>query len=254
MNIEVQLAWVLSVLLLSVRIGVFFFNTPLDALGYTPAKVKLLIILGLSSAIVTGLDIQLDSVPSGAWQLVGVVFNEMVIGLAMVLAVYALFAALSIAGRILDFQSGFGAANLFNPATNNQDPLIGTVFVMAGAVWFFLSDTYLLVIKALALTIEVWPPGKGMSLTDLDAPLYVMGMMFSYGILVAAPVLIVLYLVDTGVAVMARSMPQINVYFLFLPLKIGVTLVLTGFTLRYLAPVLEQMSSMMESYWLKLMT
>lgn len=254
MDISIQLAWVLSVLLLSLRVGVFFFNTPFDAMGYVPTQVKLFVVLGLSAVLVTGLNIHVKAVPVSGWQYAIAAANELIIGLAMALGVHGLFAALNVAGRILDFQSGFGAANLFNPATNNMDPLIGTVLVLAGAVWFFLSDTYILVIRALSVSFEVWPPGGSILAVDWRAPVYIASFVFSYGILVAAPVLVVLYLIDTSVAVMARTMPQINVYFLFLPLKICLTLVLSGASLRYLSPVLEHMARNMDGYWLKLMS
>ena len=76
---------------------------------------------------------------------------------------------------------------------------------------------------------------------------------YVYGVIIAAPVIGVLMLLDTGIAVMGRTMPQMNVYFLFLPLKIGAALILTAASLRYLSPVLERLFLTVFEYWQRLL-
>lgn len=249
MSIALESVWVLTVLLVSIRIGLFFFNTPFDMLGYMPARVKLLVVLVLSATLVTLLDVSIDSPPVSIVELVAMAAAELVVGLVMVTGLTGVFTALHVAGRLLDFQAGFGAASLFNSATRNQQPLIGTVLILLGVMWFYLAGAHHYVIKAIALSLQVISPGTGIDSLPIDGVVKIFSVMFAYGMLLAAPVLIVLYLIDTTVAVMARTMPQMNVYFLFLPVKILVALVMTGLMIRFVAPIMESLFMQLGNYW-----
>ena len=154
-----------------------------------------------------------------------------------------------VAGKLIDFQAGFGAAQILNPSTNAASPLIGTALSLFAVVLFFVSNAYQLAIRGIARSLTVSPPGSALSGLNLVVIVKQFGLTYIYGIIIAAPVVGTLLLIDTGIAVMGRSMPQMNVYFLFLPLKIGVALILTAIAVRYLSPVLEQLFLTSFRYW-----
>lgn len=249
MAFTIDRIWLLSVLLVSIRLGWFFFSTPLGLLGFLPTRIKLYMVVVLSAVLVSFMDVTPLNMPQNVIELALMGLNELVLGFVLVLGLYLAFAAFNVGGRILDFQSGFASANLFNPGTNSQEPLLGTVITLTAAVWFFWAGGHHYILKMLAVSLQVVPIGQPIGDLFLPSIVKQLGVMFGYALVLISPVLVVLFLMDTSIAVMSRSMPQMNVYFLFLPLKLGVSLVLTGMTLRYMTPVLERLMLKVLQYW-----
>ena len=249
MNIEFETSWIISVLLVSIRLAVLMFATPLDGMGRVPTKVRIYFTLGMSALLVNVVGVEVIEMPNGLTQLIIMAMNEFIVGLALAFGIYAAFAAFHVGGRLLDFQTGFGAANVLNPVDNTQSPVIGTLLVMLAALVFFLLDLHHLWLRGIAYSLEVVPIGTRFHGLNIDLIVAQFGKVFVYGLVVAAPVVIGLLLVDVGVAVMARTMPQMNVYFLFLPLKIFLGLTLLALSLRYMLPLIETILKNIFVYW-----
>jgi flagellar biosynthetic protein FliR len=145
--------------------------------------------------------------------------REAAFGLAFGFGFMVAYAATQIAGRALDVQIGFGAASILNPATQGLAPLIGSVFGMMMVVVFLALDGHHILIRALAASIAGMPPGGGASL-DLGLVIEQSGVMFAFGLALAAPVMFMLWLTDVAMAIFARSMPQLNVFVLSFAIKI----------------------------------
>jgi len=121
-------------------------------------------------------------------------------------------------------QLGFGVAALIDPATKAQVPLLGTLLYMAAVIGFFAIDGHHLVLRALSYSLQHLPPGTPYSAINIGAAVDTIRCDVLLAVAISAPVIFLLLLVDAALAVMARSMPQMNVFFLSLPLKILVGL------------------------------
>ncbi|WP_158643449.1 flagellar biosynthetic protein FliR [Ketobacter alkanivorans] len=254
MNISVEINAILTVLLLATRMGVLMFATPIDAFGRVPSQVKLYLVLALAFLLVYAIQIPLVEAPASAFG-VGLMFvKEVTLGLVMAFGMYTAFAAFMVAGRLLDFQSGFGAANLFNPTTNDQNPLLGTLLSLFATLIFFLSDFHHLLVKGIVYSISMSPLGEGLSTLSVSEIVSQFGVTFTNGVILVAPVVGLMLFVDAGIAVMSRTMPQMNVYFLFLPLKVGLGLVLLAVTLPYMFPLIERTIDTSFRFWQQALT
>lgn len=249
MDIVFDATWIVTLLLVSLRLAMLFFITPLDAAGRVPTRVKLLVCIGLSLMLVMALDLEIDAMPATILDLAIAAANEALIGLILAFGFYCAFGAVAIGGQLLDFQGGFGAANILNPAANTSDSLFGTVFALLLVLIFFSVDGQTYLMRSLARSLQIIPPGHSLPAFPFEVILRQFGLMFTFGIALAAPVIAALLLVDTAVGIMARSMPQLNVYFLFLPVKLALVLVLTAGSLRFVQPWLERLFSSLFIYW-----
>jgi len=249
MHFDIDIAWLLAVGLISIRLGVLFFATPFDAMGRLPTKIRVFATLLLSVFFVSVSPPLSLVVPASAVELVAMGLQELLVGLVMAFGFYCVFGSIMVAGKLMDFQAGFGAAQILNPATNAANPLYGTVLSLFAVAIFYASNAYQLALRGIAWSIAVSPPGTGLAVLPIGSIVRQFGLTYIYGITLAAPIVGVLLLLDTGVAVMGRTMPQMNVYFLFLPLKIGVAFVLVIIALRYISPVLERMFVHLFQYW-----
>lgn len=222
MDISLDTGGIVAFMLVSLRLAVVMFATPMDAFGKVPTQVRLFWTLGFGFLLTAGMErgtIQAAYALANATDLAVAALHEVMIGSMLAFGLYTAFGAVQLAGRLMDFQAGFGAATLFDPTTNEQAPLLGTLLVMLAAVVFFTTGMHHLMLKGIMYSFEVRPVGNTLATLALSDVVRQFGQMFTLGIMVAAPVIGILMLVDAGVAIMSKSMPQMNVYFLFLPLK-----------------------------------
>lgn len=211
----------------------------LSPLRWAPAQVRIVLALGLAWLTVLAMP---AAQWTGAWQhplgWIAAALSELAIGLVFGLVILVPQASLHMAGWLVDVQAGLSAVTLFNPgAEGDMQSPIGTALTLLGTVLFFMLDLHLDFYRMLVASVQVLPVGQGGAHLDLDALFGLLGSSFLLGLMVIAPVMLGLFAVDVGVAYASRSMPQANIYFLVLPLKIMIALLLLAATLP-LVPML----------------
>lgn len=249
MEVSAEVAWVTAVLLVSIRISALFLLTPLFAVAQVPVRVRVILTLAMAVLMVASLDLRSIMVPLNLAQFFSAAIVEFVLGAMLAFGVYAAFAAFLLGGRIIDMQMGFGVASLIDPATRSQAPLLGTVLNLVAVMVFFAIDGHHLIIRGLAFSLSQIPPGSPMPEIKMAALLAQFGGMFTYGLAIVAPVVFTLLLLDAGLGVMARTMPQMNVFIVSLPIKIMVGLIILAISMRYLSPVMKNVFQSMFGYW-----
>jgi len=249
MDIRIDMAWMLTTLLTSVRIGSLLILNPLFSLAQIPARIKILFIVALSYVLVSGLGVPSVNVPISMSNVITSVLYELVLGAMLGFGMFTIFAAFLFGGRILDIQMGFGVASLIDPATRTSTPMIGTVLNLMAVFAFFLINGHHMMIRGLAYSLEKIPPGSVFTLPDISVLVMQFGLMFTYGVMIIAPVMITILMVDVGMAIAARTMPQVNMFIVGLPLKIFVGLTVLAMSMEYMAPLLQKMFGSIFTYW-----
>jgi flagellar biosynthesis protein FliR len=219
--------WIITWLLASLRFAPLFMIPSVTPFAWAPAQIRSVLVLALGAAVVSTMPHVLP-VPSMAWAATG----ELVVGGCLALAVVIPMAALGNAAKLLDVQAGLASASLFNPALQSNDSIFGTFFSLAGMQVFFGLGFDLLVLRALVASARLAPVGAAARLPDAEAVLAMVGVQFLLGLMVVAPVVLGLFAIDLAVAYASRSMPQANVYFLALPVKVGIAFLLLATTVH----------------------
>ena len=249
MKIEIASALILAVLLLSIRLSALLLLSPLFSVAQLPARVRVLFVISLATVLTLALQPSLQAMPDTFAELLLAAINELLLGAALAFGVFAAFGAFMFGGRLLDFQMGFGVAALIDPATSNQSPLIGTALNMMAVATFFLLNGHHLLIRGIAYGLDRVPLGASLTTLSIDAMVIQFGLMFVYGVAVVAPALVALLLVDAGMAIAARTMPQVNMFIVGLPIKIFVGLLLLALSLNHMGPLLERIFESIFRYW-----
>ena len=254
MRALIDLPWLLTTVLIALRLGTALALTPLLAFGSVPATFRVLFVFGLAVLLgaATGTGRAAGVEELGAFA--GMALSEAMLGALLAFAILAAFGAFQLAGRLLDLQLGFGVATLIDPATRGHAPLLGTLLWMAAVVLFFAIDGHHAVLRAFALSLQSLPPGTPLGELELAPVAAQFGAMFSFALAIAAPVVLVLLLVDTVVAVMARTMPQMNIFFLSLPLKVLVGLFTLALAIVYFGPVARRCFETIFDMWAGVLT
>ncbi len=154
-------------------------------------------------------------------------FKEAAVGIAVGLLAYIILAAIQIAGGFIDFQMGFAIAHVIDPQTGVQSPLIGQymytitlLFILAVNGHHLMIDGVFYSYELIALDQLVPPGDEGWILYIIEA----FNQMFVIAFLMAVPIVGCLFLVDVALGIIARTVPQLNVFVVGLPLKIFVAL------------------------------
>lgn len=248
MTFTAETGWAVALLLVATRVAGVLLFTPV--LGFTtlPTRIRLMFVLALSVVLLLTVADAQNAAPSGTGPLLLAVAHELVLGAAMGFGILATFGAFMFGGRLLDYQMGFGIATLFDPASRIQSPLMGTFLSMLGAVIFLSLDAHHTLIRALGYSLSAVPPGVPHA-WEPKLLLEQFGLLFTYGLVLVAPPVMALALVDVAVAVAARVMPQVNAYFVALPAKVFLGLVVTALSLRFMGPYIGGMYDGIFRYW-----
>lgn len=178
--------------------------------------------------------------PGFNWVLAAI--GELSVGLAFGCALMFPQAALNVAGWLMDVQAGLSAVTVFNPgAQGDAQSVLGTALGLLATVLFFSLDLHVQLYRGLVASTTALPLGRAGMRLDAPALFDLIGSSFVLGIAVVIPVILGLFAVDIGAAYASRSMPQANVYFLVLPLKIVVGVLLLLAVLPFVPALLQRL-------------
>jgi len=238
-------------LMLSVRFGTATALTPIFGFISLPGFVRALLSLAFGVAVASSLpNTAIHGVGElSAPYLVFTALREAIIGAVFSLGFWSAYAATQVAGRVLDVQIGFGVAGILNPATNAFSPLLGSLFGMIGIAVFLSMDGHHQMLRALALSTDIASPNISGNEAGAFAILQQSSAMFVYGLMLAAPVMLALLLVDITLAIYARSLPQLNVLVLSFAIKVVIGMLLLAVSLKWTQWTFMQLYKNTFEFW-----
>ncbi len=155
--------------------------------------------------------------------------KELLVGVLLGLPLASIAWGLEAAGFMIDNQRGSTMASSLNPVTGNQSSPIGILLAQLYTTWLFVTGGFLAILDLLYRSHVVWP---AWSFTPVLSPafpgqmLHLLDAVMRYTVLLAGPALIAMFLSEFGLALISRFAPQLQVFFLAMPLKSGVGLLI----------------------------
>lgn len=155
-----------------------------------------------------------------SWQWAQVALGEMAIGLMLGLAANFLFEAVLMAGQILGVQIGYSLANVFDPQTNADTPVLSEFHQLAATLIFLQMNVHHWLLRSLVRSFSYLPPG-GVSITlpAVSHLLHAAGGIFLVGVQIAAPSLVATLVTDMALGFLGKASPQLPVMFIGIALK-----------------------------------
>jgi flagellar biosynthetic protein FliR len=156
----------------------------------------------------------------GQWQWVRVALSETAIGLVLGLVASFLFEAAQMAGQILGVQIGYSLANVFDPQTNADTPVLSEFHQMAALLIFLELDVHHWLLRAMVRSFAYLPAGAtSVTLSVAGGLLHAAGGMFLAGVQIAAPSLVATLVTDLALGFLGKASPQLPVLFIGLAIK-----------------------------------
>lgn len=203
---------------IAARITAFIVMVPGFSHKSVPATVKVALSLVLSWMVY----MNIPAAPVYAHTLLFIlsVMREAVIGLMMGYAAKLVFTGVEMAGQLIDFQVGYSMGAIYDPSSGATSSYYGRLFYWMSIMVFFMLNLHQTMVLSLMDSFRVAPVGRlGLSGLNLEGILYLFSHAFRIAFSIAAPMLIVLLVTDIVMGLISRTVPQINVFMLGMPLK-----------------------------------
>lgn len=230
-----SIEFILTAFLIFVRVAAVVGTAPFFSNGSIPMRVKLFFAMALTVMLYPVVPVQSTGIPVDATtiEVVVLIFKELLVGAAMGLTGQLVFAGLQMGGELMSVNVGLSFASVVDPVNQSQGSIVAQLFGLLGVLVFVGvgGDEYY--IRALAHSFDVVPVGEGMVTQAAPVFIEMATYLFVVGVQMAAPFIIVLFLMDLSLAIFARIMPQANIFFIALPLKLGIGMLLLILVLPY---------------------
>jgi len=193
------------------RLGALLMTMPVLGTATVPWQVRALLAVGISLVLTPLYWGHPVPAPENLLILGALLAREAMLGLALGLALLILLSGMQLAGQIISQTSGMTLADVANPTFDTSVPLFSQILEMLSLAIFFLVGGHRMVLDALLRSFTWMPPGNGhLPESLLEALTLTAAHSFEVGIRAAAPVLVALLVATLIVALISRTLPQLN--------------------------------------------
>lgn len=215
----------INTFLIFMRLAPVMVVAPVAVFARVPMTVRVLLTWVFAA-------IMASSLPEASIELSpAIIAGELCLGAVIAFGFHAAQGALDMLGKLIDTQVGLNASGVFDPSTQNVTGLVAEFLALAFMMLFIATNQHHELLRAMDHLLMLIPPGS-VSLMIISAPLLqVLAQQFLLALMMVAPVVVALWLADVAFAFMSRSMPQANVYFLALPVKLALGALMLVLTL-----------------------
>jgi flagellar biosynthetic protein FliR len=224
---------ILTYFLVLSRVGAMVMTLPALGEMSIPARARLMLTLGLTLVMVPVVGnlypININSPPAA---LAGIIISEIVVGLAIGLLLRMVMGAVQVAGNVIATQTGLAFAQGVDPSMGAQGALVSMFLSMLATLLIFMTDLHHMLIGGIAHSFVLFPPGKFPAAGDFATlAINTMSEMYMVGIQMSAPFIVFGLIIYGGAGVVARMMPQLQIFFLVTPINILGGFVILGLSL-----------------------
>ena len=217
--------WSANFLLVLARLSAALVAIPLFGARGVPVPTKIGLAALLSLLVLPLQSQPLAAAPTNLLPFASLVGSEVLVGLAIGVAVSLVFSGLAMAATLVGVQIGFGLSGVIDPLTRSQAGVLNQFYQLVVTLIFFAVNGHYLVITGLLQTFEVVPPGTAdLTLIAGDRVVPFFTALFVVAIRIALPVMGALMLTDLAMGLVARTVPQMNALIVGFPMKVGVGL------------------------------
>ena len=221
----INTAYFLAIFFIFIRLTSFFIISKFLFPKGTPQILKGVLALILSYCVVSGIDYNSLLAIENNYMLIIYLISEVLCGLILGFVVNLIFEFVKMAGSLIDLQIGLSMMNVVDPISNQNVTIISNLTYYLAAMMFFLTDGHHILIKCLIKSFSIVPIGTGINFSNsFETILTTFIKYFEIGVRIAIPLILVILISDMAMALVSRSVPQINVMILGIPIKIIVGL------------------------------
>ena len=233
-------------LLILTRVTAFFVTVPLFSYKAIPTTQRIIFAAALALMMAYTIEIpemQIDG------EYILLVMKEVMVGLYIGIIAYIIMAAIQIAGGFIDFQMGFAIANVIDPQTGAQSPLMGQFFNSLAILLLLVLNGHHLLLDGIFYSYQylpidqMWPAFGSGRLIEFIITTFAAS--FAIAFQMSMPIVATLFLVDLALGITARAVPQLNIFVVGFPIKIGVSFMVLLIMMPVMIAVMQKLFEFM---------
>lgn len=228
------------------RLTAFVYLIPFFSIKGTPNLVKIGLGVFLTLLLLPG--ISAAAVPTDLLPYSLLVIKEVLTGLALGYVTLLTFSAVRMAGELIDVQIGFAMAAIFDPQNQSRITLIGQFLFLFQILLFMAVDGHHSLLMAISYSYTLIPVTMGvLDMTLVSAMIQLFIQIFTLGVRIAVPFIVVFLICDIALGIIARTVPQLHVFILSFPIKTGIGMITMIAVIPLLAVLVNDIFSQMEN-------
>ena len=233
-----------GVLLIFFRVAAIVFSAPIFDTASIPVTFKAglglavsVLLLPVVNAVVVVENLSLTTFVIG-------IVSEIAIGATIGLSVKLLFTGIQLAGQVAGHQMGFAIANVVDPATSVQIPVLSQFYNLTAMLVFLAINAHHMFFAALVESYTLVPPlSLQLNPQLIGMMMQLAGNMFVVAVKVGAPLIAVMLMVSVGLGLVARTVPQIHIFIVGMPLKLLIGMLFMAIVAPYMTAYLIDLFS-----------
>lgn len=219
------MAWLTPILWPFLRVLAVFTAAPIFSTRAFPVRARIALALLIALAAQASLPAQ-PLINLNEAQAMGVLIQQVGIGLAIGFVIRLVFAAVELAGEVVGFQMGLNYAAFFDPAMNTQSSAVARFFGYMASLLFVVLNGHLMVLMSVIRSFEVFPVDQNFLQALSLMKLYSLGGdLFASALWISLPMVGMLMFVNLALGIVSRVAPQMNIFAVGFPITLAVGLI-----------------------------
>lgn len=215
------------VFLIFIRVSTAIIASPVLGSSSIPTLVKLFLSLIIAYILYLTIDRSTIEISPNGWMLLILSFKEAIAGLLIGFMLQFVFWGVSYAGTLIGFDMGLTMAEVFNPSSDQNNNIVGEFLYYGALMIFLLINGHHYIISSLKFSFSVVPLGKfTLSKPTYDLIILYSASVFVIAVKIASPIIVSFFLINIAEGIIARIIPQMQVFFVTQPIKIGIGILL----------------------------
>ena len=228
------------------RISAFFIVLPVFGWRSIPARIKVAITVLLTIFFSMIIPISVNAGQISPLKAILLLANEATYGLALGLVAAFVFGAVKFSGRIIERQMGLAMAQILDPLTGDRAQPLGSLLEMIFILLFLSANGHHMFLLIISRSYESFPAGSIPTIPVMTAGIIQSGStMLLHGLKLAVPMLAAFLLLMVVLAVLARMVPEMNVLFISLPLRVGLGLLMVAIFMPFISSFVAEFAKLM---------
>jgi flagellar biosynthetic protein FliR len=239
--LNLSLGQLQAYLVIFLRVSAILFVAPIFDSRSIPVLFKIGLAISISLLLYPMVQLDTGAALDNVFRFAFWVGAEIALGVVIGMGVKMFFTGIQLAGQFAGFQMGLAIANVMDPATSAQMPILAQFKNLFAMLIFLVTNAHHLFFRALVESFTLVPPFHIQVHDNLFAAVMAMAAnIFIIAIKIGAPVMGAMFITSVAFGMLARTVPQMNVFLVAMPVKIVLGLIFLSISLPYIAAFLGE--------------
>ena len=243
---ELMIEKLLGFVMVLTRISAFFLIIPVFGWNSIPIRIKVAItvLMAIFFSMITPVPVVAGRISNA--EAILFIANEATYGLALGIVVAVVFGAVKFSGRIIERQMGMAMAQILDPLTGDMGEPLGNLLEMIFILLFLSANGHHMFLLIISRSYQSFPAGSMPTIPVLTEGVIQAGTtMLIHGLKLAAPILAAFIVLMVVLAVLARMVPEMNILFISLPLRVGLGLLMVAVFMPFISSFVGEFTKLM---------